>query len=103
MEILKVEKLNAGYRGLNVIWDVDVGVEKNTIVSIIGSNGSGKTTLLNAIIGLVEIIDGRIVFKGREINNLKTQERVKLGIGFVPSERELFPEMSVEDNLLLGA
>ena len=103
MDLLRVEGLKAGYKGLNALWDVDLSVKKNTIVSIIGSNGSGKTTLLSAIMGLVEVSEGSIVFDGVRINDLKTQERVNLGMAFVPSERELFPEMSVEDNLMLGA
>jgi len=103
LDLLKVEGLKAGYKGLNVLWDVDLSVKKNTIVSIIGSNGSGKTTLLNAIMGLVEISEGDVVFKGERINHLRTQERVTLGLAFVPSERELFPQMSVQDNLMLGA
>ena len=103
LDLLRVEGLKAGYKGLNALWDVDLSVKKNTIVSIIGSNGSGKTTLLSAIMGLVEVSEGSIVFDGVRINDLKTQERVNLGMAFVPSERELFPEMSVEDNLMLGA
>ncbi len=103
MDILRVENLNAGYKGLNVLWDVNITVKRNTIVSIIGSNGSGKTTLLNAIMGLIDASEGNIFFKGEKINKLKTQERVEMGMAFVPSERELFPEMSVEDNLILGA
>jgi len=103
LDILRVEDLNAGYKGLNVLWDVNITVKKNTIVSIIGSNGSGKTTLLNAIMGLIDASEGNIFFKGEKINKLKTQERVEMGMAFVPSERELFPEMSVEDNLVLGA
>ncbi len=103
LDLLAVEGLRAGYKGLNVLWDVDLSVEKNTIVSVIGSNGSGKTTLLNAIMGFVEVNKGEIIFNGDKITHLKPQERVALGIAYVPSERELFPEMTVEDNLMLGA
>lgn len=103
LDLLTVEGLRAGYKGLNVLWDVDLKVEKNTIVAVIGSNGSGKTTLLNAIMGFVEVNKGEIVFNGSRITHLKPQERVALGIAYVPSERELFPEMTVEDNLMLGA
>jgi len=103
LDLLRIEGLKAGYKGLNVLWEIDLGVKKNTIVSIIGSNGSGKTTLLNAIMGLVEVSDGEVIFRGERINRLKTQERIALGLAFVPSERELFPQMSVEDNLMLGA
>jgi branched-chain amino acid transport system ATP-binding protein len=103
LDLLAVEGLRAGYKGLNVLWDVDLNVKKNTIVSVIGSNGSGKTTLLNAIMGFVEVNKGEIIFNGNKITHLKPQERVGLGIAYVPSERELFPEMTVEDNLMLGA
>ena len=103
MTLLRIRGLRAGYKGLNVLWDIDLDVERNTIVSIIGSNGSGKTTLLNTIMGLVRASKGEIVFNGKRIDGLKTQERVGLGLAYVPSERELFPEMTVEDNLILGA
>ncbi len=103
MTLLRIRGLRAGYKGLNVLWDIDLDVERNTIVSIIGSNGSGKTTLLNTIMGLVRTSKGEIVFNGKRIDGLKTQERVGLGLAYVPSERELFPEMTVEDNLILGA
>ncbi len=103
MDLLRVEGLKAGYKGLNVLWDVGLAVKKNSIVSIIGSNGSGKTTLLNAIMGLIDVTEGNVIFKGMRINDLKPQERIGLGLSFVPSERELFPQMTVEDNLILGA
>jgi branched-chain amino acid transport system ATP-binding protein len=101
--ILSVERLQAGYRGLNILWDVDIEVKEREVVSVIGPNGAGKTTLLKAIFGLIESKEGEIKFNGVRINDLKPHKRVDIGLTYVPSERELFPELTVEENLELGA
>ncbi len=102
-KILSVNDLYAGYRGLNILWGVNIEVRKNEVVSIIGPNGAGKTTLLKAISGLVIPSRGERRFNDREINSFKPHTRVDMGLTFVPSERELFPELTVEENLELGA
>lgn len=101
--ILSVERLQAGYRGLNILWDIDIEVKEREVVSVIGPNGAGKTTLLKAIFGLIESKEGEIKFNGVRINDLKPHKRVDIGLTYVPSERELFPELTVEENLELGA
>jgi branched-chain amino acid transport system ATP-binding protein len=101
--LLSVERLAAGYGAVQVLWDVSLSVPRGQIVTMIGSNGAGKTTTLNAVIGVLKIKSGRIVFKGEDITALPPHERVKRHISLVPEGRQLWPRMTVEDNLLMGA
>jgi branched-chain amino acid transport system ATP-binding protein len=101
--LLSVEHLAAGYGAVQVLWDVSLSVPRGQIVTMIGSNGAGKTTTLNAVIGVLKIKSGRIVFKGEDITALPPHERVKRHISLVPEGRQLWPRMTVEDNLLMGA
>ena len=101
--LLSVEHLAAGYGAVQVLWDVSLSVPRGQIVTMIGSNGAGKTTTLNAVIGVLKNKGGRIRFKGEDITALPPHERVKRHIGLVPEGRQLWPRMSVEDNLLMGA
>jgi len=101
--MLKINNLNAYYGELQVLWDVSFKVEKGEIVSIVGANGAGKTTTLNAIMGLLCKAQGEIEFLGKRIDDLPTYKRVELGISLVPEGRQLFPYMTVIENLKLGA
>lgn len=101
MPLLEVEKLNAFYEKAHVLRDVSIAIDEGEAVAVLGPNGAGKTTLLNSICGLVRA-EGRIVFNGEEISLLKPHERIRLGIAISPEGRRLFPEMSVEDNLLIA-
>lgn len=101
--VLSVEHLAAGYGAVQVLWDVSLSVPRGQIVTMIGSNGAGKTTTLNAVVGVLKSKSGRIIFKGEDITALPPHERVKRHISLVPEGRQLWPRMSVEDNLLMGA
>ena len=101
--MLEINNLNVSYGRIQVIWDLTMRIEDNEAVSIFGSNGAGKTTLIKAIMGLVKNKTGSIKFKGEEISDLATHEIVKKGIALVPQKRELFPLMTVKENLKLGA
>ncbi len=101
--LLRVEGLGVAYGDVQVLWDVDVEVREGELVALIGSNGAGKSTLLRAISGLIRPRAGRIVFNGRRIDLEPTQQIVDAGIAHVPEGRQLFPAMSVRDQLLLGA
>lgn len=101
--MLEVEEVSASYGMVQVLWDVSFKVEENEIVSIIGPNGAGKTTLVNTIIGLLHPINGVIQFRGENIEKLPPFEVVKKGISLIPEGRKIFPRMTVEENLLLGA
>lgn len=100
---LEVKNLNAGYGDLTILRDVDISVENGELVSIVGSNGTGKSTLLKCIIGLIKPRSGRIVYNGKDITRLSVNERVKLGIVYIPEGRRLFPYLTTMENLELGA
>ncbi len=101
--MLEVENLSAAYGMVQILRDVSFKVEEKEIVSIIGPNGAGKTTLVKAIMGLLKPQAGSIKFKGESIANLPTYDIVKKGVTMIPEGREIFPRMTVEENLLLGA
>ncbi|MBZ5629306.1 MAG: ABC transporter ATP-binding protein [Acidobacteriia bacterium] len=101
--LLAVEALESAYGAVQVLWGVSFNVPHGQIVTIIGSNGAGKTTTLNTIIGVMKLRGGRILFKGEDIGTLPPHERVKRHISLVPEGRHLWPRMSAEDNLLMGA
>jgi branched-chain amino acid transport system ATP-binding protein len=101
--VLEVSGLQAGYGKVQVLWGIDLHVAEDEVVALIGANGAGKTTLLRTISGLLRPLDGRIRYRGREIGGRRPSEIVGLGIAHVPEARELFPMMSVQDNLELGA
>lgn len=101
--LLKVCNISVYYGSLQVIWDLSLEVKPREIVALIGSNGSGKTTLLDTISGLNHPTKGSIAFEGRPIEKLDSFKIVALGITQVPEGRELFPDLSVSDNLFLGS
>ncbi len=100
--MLRLEDLDAFYDKAQILRKVNIEVRKGEVVAVLGPNGAGKTTLLRAICGLVRT-RGQILFSGKEISKLKPHERIRLGISICPEGRRLFPNMSVEDNLRLGA
>ncbi|MCX8151069.1 MAG: ABC transporter ATP-binding protein [Candidatus Bathyarchaeota archaeon] len=101
--MLEVKNLSAGYGMVQILWDVSFHIKEKEIVSIIGPNGAGKTTLVKTIMALLPAKDGTIQFKGEEIQNLPTYEIVKKGVTMIPEGREIFPKLTVEENLQLGA
>lgn len=102
-QILQVDDIKVRYSGLPVIHGLTLTVNAGETVCVVGSNGAGKSTLLRAIMGAQRIFEGRILFAGREIHKIRTEEIVELGIIYVPEEKMLFQPLSVEENLLLGA
>ena len=101
--ILEVENIKVRYSGLPVLQGVSVSVKPGETVCVVGANGSGKSTLLRAIMGSQRVFEGTIKFQGNEIQKLRTEEIVRLGIIYVPEEKMLFKPLSVEENLFLGA
>ncbi len=99
--LLEVQTVSVAYGRAEVVHDVSLKVEQGALVTVIGANGAGKTTLLNAVMGLLKA-RGRLVFRGAEISGVALESRVKAGLCLVPERRELFADMAVEDNLLLG-
>lgn len=100
---LETEGIQARYSGLPVLRGVSLHVDQGETVCVVGSNGAGKSTLLRSIMGTQRVYQGRILFDGREIQGLRTEEIVRLGVVYVPEERMLFRPLPVEENLLLGA
>lgn len=100
--MLKIKDLVAGYGDVRVLNEVSLEINNGEIVSIVGANAAGKTTLVNAISGLVQTSSGEILFEGESIEQLNPKDRVELGIIEIPEGRLLFPDMTVEDNLMMG-
>ncbi|MFL5271288.1 MAG: ABC transporter ATP-binding protein [Anaeromyxobacteraceae bacterium] len=103
MNVIDVEKVCAGYGLTQVLWDLSFTVKKGQLVALIGANGAGKTTALKTICGLVRASAGTIRYCGAAISGKPVHQVVDLGITLVPEGRQLFPKMSVEDNLRAGA
>jgi len=101
--MLDVEKISASYGMIQILRDISFQVKEKEIVSIIGPNGAGKTTLVKTIMGLLHPRMGAIRFRGENIEKLPPYEIVKKGITLIPEGREIFPRMTIEENLLLGA
>ena len=102
--ILECNAIAAGYvKGLNILQGVDLVVHEGEIVSIIGPNGAGKSTLLKAIMGLIKVSAGRFYINGIEKTNLSTYKIVTEGIGYVPQVANVFPSLTIEENLEIGA
>lgn len=101
--ILELDRVESGYGSLTILKGVSLRVEAGEIVTLIGSNGAGKTTTLNTISGVVRVRRGRILFEGQEITSRPPHEIARLGIAHVPEGRRLFPDLTVLENLELGA
>ena len=101
--LLQVQGLDAGYGAVQVLWEVSLDVRPGETVALIGPNGAGKSTLLRTISGLGRPWRGRVRFGGREIGGLAPEQIVRLGVAHVPQGRRLFADLSVRENLLLGA
>lgn len=100
--MLEVTKLDQYYGGSHTLWGVDLSVPPKRCTCLLGRNGVGKTTLLRAIMGLVPTVAGQIRFAGSELTRASVQTRARLGIGYVPQGREIFSQLTVEENLRLG-
>lgn len=101
--ILEIENIRVRYSGIPILQGVSLSINKGETVCVVGSNGAGKSTLLRAIMGSQPVFEGRILFLGREIHGLRTEQVVQMGVVYVPEEKMLFRPLSVEENLLLGA
>jgi branched-chain amino acid transport system ATP-binding protein len=102
MELLKVQNLNAFYGNSQVLFDMNINITKNNIIALLGRNGAGKSSTFKAITGLIHVNSGSILLKGKELIKQATSKRALLGIGYVPEDRQVFPEHTVEENLDLG-
>jgi branched-chain amino acid transport system ATP-binding protein len=101
--ILEIEDIKVRYSGLPVLHGISLVVNAGETACVVGANGAGKSTLLRAVMGTQPAFEGRILYKGKEIQKLRTAEIVRLGIVYVPEEKMLFGPLTVERNLMLGA
>lgn len=102
-EALKLESIRAGYGATVVLEDVGFSLDERQALAVLGRNGVGKTTMLATIMGLTTFHAGSIEFRGRKIEKLQVHERARLGIGYVPQTRDVFPSLSIEENLAVAA
>jgi len=102
MALLKVEDLVVNYGNINAVKGISFEVEEGSIVTLIGANGAGKSTTMNTIAGLKKQNGGRIYYDGQDISAWDSTRKVKAGIGLSPEGRQIFPDLSVNDNLLMG-
>ena len=100
--MLRIEGLNQYYGGSHVLRDVTIEAPTGAVTAVLGRNGMGKTTLLKCLMGLLPVRTGRVEFDGRDITRLKPHQRAQLGIALVPQGREIFPRLSVEENLRIA-
>ncbi|MEA1908148.1 MAG: ABC transporter ATP-binding protein [Euryarchaeota archaeon] len=103
MNILKVSNIVSGYTDLDILHGISIHIKPGEIISIIGPNGSGKSTLMKTIFGLLRIKSGEIIFKGDDITGIKPDAIVRMGMGYVPQEKEFFPSLTVLENFEMGA
>jgi urea transport system ATP-binding protein len=100
--VLELRGLGAGYGESQVLWDVSLEVGAGSVLCLMGRNGVGKTTLLKTVMGLLPARSGRIVFDGTDLTGRRSEERAAAGLGYVPQGREIFPDLTVAENLRMG-
>jgi urea transport system ATP-binding protein len=100
--MLTIQGLNVSYGDSQILWNVDLHVPAGQVVCLMGRNGVGKTTLLKSIMGLLPARAGRIRFDGQDITGIRPEQRSRRGVGYVPQGREIFPQLTVLENLRLG-
>ncbi|MGJ5082587.1 ABC transporter ATP-binding protein [Bradyrhizobium oligotrophicum] len=99
---LSVANLNSHYGPAHILFDIGLEVGEGEVVALLGRNGAGKSTTFRSIVGLVELREGQIMFEGQDISSAPTHEIVRAGLGYVPEERRIFTELTVEENLEVG-
>jgi len=100
--MLELDDVRAGYDKTPILRDIDLTVESGEIVGVIGKNGVGKTTLVRTIIGQLEPWEGTVRFDGEDVTAVPAHERARMGMGYIPQGREIFPDLTVEQNLKMG-
>ena len=100
--MLEIENVNSGYGAHQILYDVSMEMKKEDITVIIGPNGAGKTTLMRTIMGLVDVYSGTIKFNGQDLVGMSTNKIVKLGVSYIPQRNNLFENLTVKENLMLG-
>lgn len=102
MAILEVHEVTSGYGDVQILWGASFALEPGQITSLVGTNGAGKTTLLRTVMGLIKPKSGKVTFDGKDVSALPAHSKAELGLVLVPEGRQLFSDMSVEENLEMG-
>ncbi len=100
--MIEFKKVNQLYGGSQILWDLDMTIEKGSVTCIMGRNGVGKTTLLKCLMGLLPIKSGEILVNNQDVSKLSTEKRPRMGLAYVPQGRDIFPQLTVEENLKVG-
>lgn len=100
--MLRTEKLNAGYKELHILFDVNADIRRKDITTVVGPNGSGKSTFLKAVFGLATIHSGKVIYKDQDITRVPPHERTKMGIAYLPQTDNVFTNLTVEENLKIA-
>jgi len=103
MAILEVKNVTSGYGEVQILWGVDLSLEAGKLTSLVGGNGVGKTTMLRTVMGLIKPWEGEVWFDGKNVSSLPPYAKAEMGLVLVPEGRQLFTDMSVEENLEMGA
>jgi urea transport system ATP-binding protein len=100
--MLHIKELNQFYGGSHTLWDIEMMVPRGSVTCLMGRNGMGKTTLLRSVMGLLPLSSGQLLYDGKDLRRLPAEERAHIGIGYVPQGREIFSQLTVEENLRIG-
>ncbi|MBK6328756.1 MAG: ABC transporter ATP-binding protein [Chloroflexi bacterium] len=103
MAILEIRDVTSGYGEVQILWGTSLSMEEGRLTSLVGANGAGKTTLLRTVMGSIKPWQGSVWFNGQDISHLPTHAKAEMGVVLVPEGRQLFTDMSVEENLEMGA
>lgn len=103
MAILEINGVSSGYGEVQILWSVELDLQEGQLTSLVGTNGAGKTTMLRTVMGLLNPWDGSVYFNGEDVSNLPAHAKADRGLVLVPEGRQLFTDMSVEENLEMGA
>jgi branched-chain amino acid transport system ATP-binding protein len=103
MSLLEIKNISSGYGEVQILWDVSMGLEQGQLTCLVGGNGVGKTTLLRTVMGTIKPWEGSVHFNGQDISQLPAHKKAELGLVLVPEGRQLFTDMSVQENLEMGA
>lgn len=103
MAILEINDLTSGYGEVQILWGASLSLEEAKLTSLVGTNGAGKTTLLRTIMGLIKPWSGSVLYKGEDVSKISAHQKAEMGLVMVPEGRQLFTDMSIEENLEMGA
>jgi branched-chain amino acid transport system ATP-binding protein len=103
MAILEINNISSGYGEVQILWETKLTINEGKLTSLVGSNGAGKTTMLRTVMGLIKPWEGRVIFEGQDVSRMPAHAKAELGLVLVPEGRQLFTDMPVSENLIMGA